>query len=164
MLFFNNSEAQIPVLSETQLDHDCFFISFKRITDMAFRFTPEDFEKIAQALGVSARTEGNMTRFELKDADTGRKLALEIHPDIQVPDADAMSLVSVYAANSFLQLQSCTGYVASEDLGEVIFFAKQNGGAAAAATAPVHEGMTHEAPAHEAPAAEAPAHQAPGVH
>lgn len=37
-------------------------------------------------------------------------------------------------------------------------------GAAAAATAPVHEGMTHEAPAHEAPAAEAPAHQAPGVH
>lgn len=127
MLFFNNSEAQIPVLSETQLDHDCFFISFKRITDMAFRFTPEDFEKIAQALGVSARTEGNMTRFELKDADTGRKLALEIHPDIQVPDADAMSLVSVYAANSFLQLQSCTGYVASEDLGEVIFFAKQNG-------------------------------------
>lgn len=37
------------------------------------------------------------------------------------------TLVSVYAPASFLQLQDCTGFIASEDLGEVIFFARRNG-------------------------------------
>jgi len=36
-------------------------------------------------------------------------------------------LISTYAANSFLQLHGCTGFIASEELGEVIFFAKQRG-------------------------------------
>ena len=33
----------------------------------------------------------------------------------------------MYAASSFLQLQGCTGFIASQELGEVIFFARQGG-------------------------------------
>jgi len=40
---------------------------------------------------------------------------------------EPLYLVSVYAPSSFLQLQGCTGFIASQELGEVIFFARQGG-------------------------------------
>ncbi len=98
---------------------------------MAYSFSDTDFERIAAALGVSAEFEGATVRFSLVHAASGRKLAVEITPEVILPegigDEATSALVSVYGSNSFLQLQDCTGLMASEELGEVIFFARQNG-------------------------------------
>lgn len=96
---------------------------------MAFAFSATDFDRIAEALGVPVQRDGSLIRYELTHAASGRTLALEITPEVAVPDGHngnmtSMALVSVYATNSFLQLQGCTGFVASEELGEVIFFSK----------------------------------------
>ncbi len=97
---------------------------------MAFAFSDADFTRIADALGATPKRDGNLTRFELEDLNSGRKLALEIRTDLALP-ADLAAkqpnnLVSVYATSSFLQIQGCTGFIASQELGEVIFFAKRD--------------------------------------
>ncbi len=97
---------------------------------MAFSFSDADLDRLAAALGVSAEREGGLVRFSLTHAPSGRRLALEIAPEVMLPDgldADTTALVSVYGTNAFLQMQGCTGFVASEELGEVIFFARQGG-------------------------------------
>ncbi|CAN5491602.1 hypothetical protein BH23BAC4_BH23BAC4_01310 [soil metagenome] len=99
---------------------------------MPFAFADADFERIAAALGASARHEGGLVRFELTDEASGRRLAVEVSRDVDLPDSlkesDApLALVSVYGPGSFLQLHGCTGYVASEELGEVVFFARRGG-------------------------------------
>lgn len=75
--------------------------------------------------------EEGVVRFELQNESNGRKLALEIHPNLALSDSitedETTNLVSVYSQSSFLQLQRCTGFIASEELGEVIFFARNAG-------------------------------------
>src|SRR5690554_6461988 len=98
---------------------------------MAFVFTDTDIKHIASVLGVTVKKDESLIRFELSDSGSGRQIALEIQPNLALPpavsDDQAVNLISVYAASSFLQLQGCTGYIASQELGEVIFFAKQGG-------------------------------------
>jgi len=98
---------------------------------MTFTFKQEDFDRIASVLGTEVKREGMLCRFELMHVASGRRLALEIREHLEMPpdliDEQPQNLVSVYAANSFLQLQACTGYIASQELGEVIFFAKRGG-------------------------------------
>lgn len=98
---------------------------------MASPFTSSDFDRIASALGVDAQHEGSLVRFSLVHEESGRKLAIEISPEVSLPDGiesgSETALVSVFGSNSFSQLQGCTGVVASEDLGEVIFFAREGG-------------------------------------
>ena len=97
---------------------------------MAFTFSDSDYERIAAILGVPARRVGKLVRFELRDEVSGRNLSLEITAALDVPDAlasETANLVSVYAASSFLQLQGCTGFIASQELGELIFFARRGG-------------------------------------
>lgn len=98
---------------------------------MGFAFTDEDIQRIAEALGVAPQVEGTTVRFALSDPESGRRLTLEIQRALQLPPAlqEVMppNLVSVYTPSSFLQLQGCTGYLASQELGEVIFFGRQQG-------------------------------------
>ncbi len=97
---------------------------------MPFDFSQDDLARIAQVLGVSFTSDGGLHRFELRDAETGRKLSLEIRGGLEMPPAlsdQPGNLVSVYAPASFLQLQGCTGFLASQELGEVIFFARRGG-------------------------------------
>lgn len=97
---------------------------------MAFAFSEADLQRIASVLGVPAKPDGPLVRFELKDEESGRRLTLEVRPDVALPEAfagETANLISVYAASSFLQLQGCTGYIASQELGEVIFFARRSG-------------------------------------
>ena len=98
---------------------------------MAFSFSDEDFERIARVLGVPVKREKSLVRYELVDETSGRRISLEITPALNLPDPvqedQPANLVSVYAASSFLQLQGCTGFIASQELGEVIFFAKRGG-------------------------------------
>ncbi len=97
---------------------------------MAFRFSQDDIDRIAEVLNAEAKKDAASFRFDLTDESSGRSLALEIRPAIEMPsvlDSRPYTLISVYAASSFLQLQDCTGFIASSELGEVIFFGKQAG-------------------------------------
>lgn len=91
-----------------------------------YTFSESDFQKIALALETEVQFQGNVARMSCHDPATGRKLSLEIHPSLSTASGE-MNLISVYGFNAFLQLQNCTGYLASQEMGEVIFFAKQNG-------------------------------------
>ena len=78
-------------------------------------------------MGVTSKTDDSFARFELADEQSGRRITLEIHRNVEasgLSDGDSTTLVSVYAPASFLQLQGCTGFIGSEDLGEVIFVAR----------------------------------------
>jgi hypothetical protein len=98
--------------------------------NMPFVFSRDDLKRISSVLGVPEVHEGELVRFGLEDKQSGRRLALEISRDISLPPElgeSPVTLVSVYATNAFLQLHGCTGYIASSELGEVIFFARQRG-------------------------------------
>lgn len=75
---------------------------------------------------TEAKSTGNIVRFEIKDSETQRKIALEIHFDIDVEDG-VTNMISVYSQSAFLQLHNCTGFLTSDLLEQVTFFGKQNG-------------------------------------
>ncbi|MEZ4702452.1 MAG: hypothetical protein R2834_19120 [Rhodothermales bacterium] len=87
--------------------------------------------RIASVLGITPKYDGALVRMELSDEESGRTLSLEILRELTLPmelhEDQTANLVSVYTAGSFLQLQGCTGFIASEELGEVIFVARQAG-------------------------------------
>lgn len=94
---------------------------------MPFSFSDADIERIEKILGVTAKKDASLARFELSDEESSRRITLEIHRKVMSPglsEGDHTSLVSVYAPASFLQLQGCTGFMGSEDLGEIIFVAR----------------------------------------
>jgi len=94
---------------------------------MSFSFTDADIERIETVLGVTAKKDESLARFELADKSSGRRITLEIHRKVKtqgLTSGEFTTLVSVYAASSFLQLQGCTGFWGSQDLGEVIFVAR----------------------------------------
>lgn len=93
-----------------------------------FAFTDADFDRLAAALGAPFEREGAVVRFALAHAPSGRHLSLEVTPAVEPPvEAESQALVSVYGPAAFLQLHGCTGFVASEELGEAIFFAREGG-------------------------------------
>ncbi len=99
---------------------------------MPFTFADADFARLAAALGAEPQRDGALVRFEMADEQSGRRLVLEVQPAVELPaslaDAETPTgLVSVYGMNAFLQLQGVSGYIASEELGEAIFFARKNG-------------------------------------
>ncbi len=98
---------------------------------MEFRFTNQDFARIGQALGVTARHDKSSVRYDLVDKESGRAITLTITWDLIVPapmrNEGLASLVEVTTLSSMLQLQGCTGYIESQELGEVIFYAHQSG-------------------------------------
>ncbi len=99
---------------------------------MSFTFSDEDLERIASVLGVTPKRDNKLVRFELADAESGRQITLEILTELDMPeqlseDGQPNNLVSVVTANSFLQVHCCTGFISSQELGEVIFVARQAG-------------------------------------
>jgi hypothetical protein len=94
---------------------------------MAFSLSDDDVRRIADVLGVPLKVDGDVVRYELKSEANGRQLAVEIHRSLATGES-TQTLVSVYSPSAFLQLQRCTGFIASEELGEVIFFAQASGG------------------------------------
>ncbi len=94
---------------------------------MIHNFTKENIDNIAKVLGVEPKPLGNdVYRFELKNKEEDRRLALEIHLGLEVEEKK-MNMVSVYASNTFLQLHNCTAFIASEMLKQVTFFRKAKG-------------------------------------
>lgn len=92
---------------------------------MIHEFTEENLNIIGEILGARIKKSSGVYRFELVNEEHGRKLALEMHLDLEV-DGRKMNMISVYAQNTFLQLHNCTGFVASDILNQVTFFGKNN--------------------------------------
>ena len=91
---------------------------------MGAKFTPKDAERISQLLAAEKTTfEKDHHRLKIANAEEKRILVLEIYPEIDLGKTRGM-LVVVYTGNSHLQLHNCTGYVVSEELGEVTFVAE----------------------------------------
>jgi len=93
---------------------------------MSFEFKKEDIDKICKVLGQKAKHRGNNYRIVLLGPDNKRKLTLEIYSNIPIGNKKG-NLISVYTTNTHLQLHFCSGYVISEMLGEVTFFAEKEG-------------------------------------
>lgn len=92
---------------------------------MSFTFTKENLAEISLVLGVEPKLLGNNIRFEVNHHDSTRKLTLEIYSEIPIGSKSG-TLVTVYTANSHLQLHFVTGFVVSEMCEEVTFVAETN--------------------------------------
>ncbi len=89
-------------------------------------FRKKDIEKISKALNVEAKFKANNYRMTLENKEEGRKLSLEIYPNIHIGEREG-NLISVYTMNTHLQLHFCSGYVVSDYLGEVTFIGEHQG-------------------------------------
>jgi hypothetical protein len=91
------------------------------MTKKPIEFTEADAERVALTLKASRNTfHEDHYRIRLENAEEKRLLTLEIYPKILLGDKEGM-LVVVYTGSSHLQLHNCSGYVCSEELGEVTF-------------------------------------------
>ena len=91
---------------------------------MSKSFSKEDANRIAAVIGAQdVAFQKDHYRFKVDNREERRALALEIYPETALGKTRGM-LVVVYTGNSHLQLHNCTGYVVSEELGEVTFVAE----------------------------------------
>jgi len=90
------------------------------------KFSKQEAEKVAGVLNADKITE-DRDKFRLKvvNLEEKRTLSLEIFPETSLGKTRGM-LVVVYTGNSHLQLHNCTGYVISEELGEVTFVSESD--------------------------------------
>jgi hypothetical protein len=94
---------------------------------MQSSFTQQDAEKIGALLGAEKVSfEKDHYRFKIANPEERRILTLEAYPETSLGRKRGM-LVVVYTGNSHLQLHNCSGYVVSEELGEVTFVAESGG-------------------------------------
>ncbi len=92
---------------------------------MIHEFTEENLNVIGEVLGARIKKTNDVYRFELVNEEHNRRLALEMHINLEV-EGQKMNMISVYAQNTFLQLHNCTGFVASDILNQVTFFGKSD--------------------------------------
>lgn len=90
-------------------------------------FAKKDVDKISACLKAeSVHKEKDHFRIKIT-ADEGRRtLILEIYPEVSLGKGKGPMLV-LYTGNAHLQLHSCSGYVISEELGEVTFVGETGG-------------------------------------
>ncbi len=86
-------------------------------------FQESAVREIAKVLHAPYKKLKNGYRILVQNPENNHRLALEIYPDISLGEQKGC-LISVYTMNAHLQLQFCTGYVPSESLGEVTFYAE----------------------------------------
>jgi hypothetical protein len=90
-------------------------------------FADDDINRIAACLQPAERVfESDHYRLKLVNAQDRRMLVLELYPETRL-GRHLGSMVVVYTAGGHLQLHNCTGFVASEELGEVTFVGESTG-------------------------------------
>ncbi|MCP4569808.1 MAG: hypothetical protein GY841_19690 [FCB group bacterium] len=90
-------------------------------------FTKKDADRVIDVLGATEHSfNEDHYRLRLENREEKRLLTLEIYPKIPLGDKEGM-LVVIYTSSAHLQLHNCSGYVCSEELGEVTFVAETNG-------------------------------------
>jgi len=90
---------------------------------MSFTFSDDDFKKIEKTLNTRFNKRAGQYRAVLLNEAENRKLTIEIYPDIQIGEKKG-NLVSIFTPYTHSQLHFCSGYVASDVLEEVTFFAE----------------------------------------
>jgi hypothetical protein len=94
------------------------------MTKKPVEFTKADAERVAKTLNAARMSfHEDHYRIRLENVEEKRLLTLEVYPKILLGDKEGM-LIVVYTGNSHLQLHNCSGYVCSEELGEVTFVAE----------------------------------------
>lgn len=93
---------------------------------MPLEFTKKEIGKISKVLAVTPKFLGNKYRFIIENSESKQHISLEIYPDLPIGDHIG-HLISVYTPTSHLQLHFCTGFIASELLGEVTFISESGG-------------------------------------
>jgi len=92
---------------------------------MSANFDQSDADKIGGVLAAESITfETDHYRFKLINEEERRSLVLQVYPEVTLGKTRGM-LVVVYTGNSHLQLHNCTGYVVSDELGEVTFVSEK---------------------------------------
>ena len=90
-------------------------------------FTKKDIDKISDCLKAeSVRKEKDHFRIKISAEEGRRTLILEIYPEVTLGKGKG-PMVVVYTSNAHLQLHSCSGYVKSDELGEVTFVGESSG-------------------------------------
>ena len=83
------------------------------------KFGKKAISEIEKLFGVKPQISGNSVTFNIRDTKKRSDISLEIISG----DKDEC-LISVYTNNCHLQLQSCTGFLISDMLEEVIFISE----------------------------------------
>ncbi len=65
-------------------------------------------------------------RLKLRNTSDRRMLVVELYPEVRL-GRNLGSMVVVYTGGGHLQLHNCTGFVCSEELGEVTFVGESEG-------------------------------------
>lgn len=89
-----------------------------------FKFTEQDIKKIEKTLGIKAIKRSKHYRFEFKHDEKNLGLNIELYPDIRIGNRSG-NLITIYTNYGIQQLHFCTGFIASELLGEITFIGEQ---------------------------------------
>jgi hypothetical protein len=93
---------------------------------MKLKFTEQKIAEIEKALETTFTKRGDQFRAVLENTEQNRKLTLEIYSEISIGTKTG-NLISIFTSSAHAQLHFCTGYVASDVLGEVVFIGEHNG-------------------------------------
>jgi hypothetical protein len=93
---------------------------------MKFNIGDKQIKEIEQVLHCTFSKRGNQYRSVLYNEENQRKLTLEIYPDMAIGKKEG-NLISVFTSSAHAQLHFCSGFVASEMLGEVTFIGEHKG-------------------------------------
>jgi hypothetical protein len=93
---------------------------------MKFKFTEKKITEIEKVLGAKFSKRSNQYRMLLENKELSRKLTLEIFLAIQMGTKKGV-MVNVYTPSAHAQLHFCSGFVASDILGEVTFIGENSG-------------------------------------
>ena len=89
-------------------------------------FSLDDAEHVSKVLHADKFSqESDRFRIKIVNEEDKRSLSLEVFPEIEL-GKERGTLIVVYTGNSHLQLHNCTGYVVSEELGEVTFVSESS--------------------------------------
>ncbi len=85
------------------------------------KFEKEQVDQVAEVIGAD-KVEWETDHYRLKviAEQVKRMLVLEIYPETRLGRSKG-SMIVVYAGGAHLQLHNCSGFVVSEELGEVTF-------------------------------------------
>jgi hypothetical protein len=90
-------------------------------------FSKKDIDKIGDCLNAeTVRKQKDNYRIKLTAEEGRRTLVLELYPQVTLGEGKG-PMVVVYTSNAHLQLHSCSGYVISNELGEVTFVGESSG-------------------------------------
>ena len=90
-------------------------------------FDQVDIDKICDCLNVAEKDfDTDHHRLKLINKEERRMLVLELYPATRL-GSQTGAMIVVYTSGGHLQLHNCTGFVCSEELGEVTFVGEQAG-------------------------------------